>query len=285
MSKQWNSTQSRAHPSPEDYQDGFYKSSSKVRDRESRLRKAEKIIYALTKLASPPLAASICLDLGCSSGTITNALAPLFERTIGMDYDEEALNHVDQSSSTRSTFLRGDAMDLPFASSSTDVIICAQVYEHVPDDRELVAEIYRVLKPNGLVFFSGPNRLHPIEPHYSLPFLHWLPDRLANSYLRIAGRGDHYYEHSRTMWSLRRLVSRFLVQDITVEILLRRVDLGAPRVVGRLIEMVPSVVWKMLLPFLPNYNWILRKPDDPEAIAGISKQGYSQSDTGNRSGY
>ncbi len=63
----------------------------------------------------------------------------------------------------------------PLEDESCDLVICAQVYEHVPDDRRLAEEVYRVLKPGGVVFFSGPNWLFPIEGHYHLPFLHWLP--------------------------------------------------------------------------------------------------------------
>ncbi len=245
------------------YQDGFYDLAVAMRDRAGRLRQAEKIAHILTQLGRShvPLPAATCLDLGCSSGTITTALAPLFARTVGLDYDETALKNAERAGSCTPCFLRGDALRLPLPDRSIDIVICAQVYEHVPDDTLLVAEIYRVLKPGGMAFFSGPNKLFPLELHYHLPFLHWLPVRWADGYLRFLGRGNQYYERSRTVWSLRRLVARFVVQDVTIEVLLRKARL-ASGVGARLLRRVPSFAWKLLLPVFPNYNWILYKPLD-----------------------
>ena len=233
-----------------------------MRDRTGRLRQAEKIADILTRLSLHPfpLSSAICLDVGCSSGTITAALAPLFATTVGLDYDESALQYVERSNPAAPCFLRGDAMRLPLADSSVEVIICAQVYEHVPDDTWLVAEIHRALKPGGMVFFSGPNKLFPIELHYSLPFVHWLPSRLAGKYMRIFGRGNHYYERSRTLWGLRRLLAQFTVHDVTVDVLVRKARLAAPSIQATVLNSVPVCVWKLLLPIFPNYNWILYKP-------------------------
>lgn len=243
-----------------DYQTDFYNLSPKVRDPESRLQQADKIAYILTEMSGYPLASAICLDVGCSSGIITKAVAGLCRNTFGVDYDEVAMRNIDRSALEVARFVRGDAMSLPVADGSIDVIICAQVYEHVPDDETLVAEIYRVLKPRGIVFFSGPNKLHPIEPHYFLPFLHWLPGRAADRYLRLLGKGDRYYERSRTLWGLRRLLAKFAIRDVSIEVLrwkLRRADAS---VWTRMMSRLPNAVWKLMLPVFPNYNWMLVKP-------------------------
>lgn len=240
------------------YQEGFYTLSERVRDPVSRQRKADKIIQALTHYAHHPLSSAVCLDIGSSSGIITSAIAPPFGKVIGLDYDEIALRATNPAARARVQFIQGDAMSLPLGDNMVDVIICAQVYEHVPDDELLFEEIYRVLKPGGLVFFSGPNWLFPIEPHYFLPFLHWLPERLADIYLRLTGRGDHYYERSRHLWGLRRLLHRFVIRDITLEVL-QRFYLPEIRGPKWIVRNTPTVVWKLLLPFFPNFNWILYK--------------------------
>ena len=151
-------------------------------------------------------------------------------------------------------------MNVPFADESLDVAVCAQVYEHVPDASLMLEELHRVLVPGGTVFFSGPNLLFPIEPHYHLPFLHWLPRPMAGALLRWTGKGDRYYEKPVTLWSLRGLTQAFEVQDISVEVMRRY---GAPqhRLLQLLLQRVPDAVWKLLTPLLPNYNWILYKPE------------------------
>ncbi len=242
------------------YQAGFYTLSESVRNPDIRQRKAEKILWALTTFTDQPLSSLICLDVGCSSGMMTASIAPLFRYTLGMDYDAIALSEIAPSDQAKADFARSDAMQLPIADASIDVVICAQVYEHVPSDKALFDEIYRVLKPGGMVFFSGPNWLFPIEPHYFLPFLHWLPASLADRYLQLSGMGEHYYERLRHIWGLRTLLRRFVIQDIAKELLsqyyFRRIPFLYP-----LLAAMPTFFWHLIDCCLPNFNWILRKPN------------------------
>ena len=241
------------------YQTGLYARDERLRDKISRRQKAVKIGQVLLSHAHFPLSSAVCLDVGCSSGLVTTAIAPLFARTVGLDYDECGLQAVQRGARAGAEFIRGDAMHLPFLANAVDVVVCAQVYEHVPDADRMVEEIYRVLVPGGLVFFSGPNWLFPIEPHYGLPFLHWLPPPLADRYLRILGRGNHYYEKSRTVWRLKHSLQRFAIRDVTAEVLR---TLWPGSLMGGVAGAVPQWIWNLLLPILPNFNWILHKPGE-----------------------
>lgn len=242
------------------YQLGFYEYAAGVRDRRLRLCQAAKIRHILVESVTMPAGALRCLDVGCSSGTITNALAPMFHQTVGLDIDEIALASREHTAGNGVFYLRGDGMNLPFPDASFDVVICAQVYEHMPDSRRLMLEVYRVLTSDGSVFFSGPNWLFPIEPHYFLPFLHWLPRKAAGTYLRVFGKGSHYYEHSRNLWDLYRLVSPFLVRDVTLEALASKLSSGTG--LWWLVALLtPRWIWRLLLPFVPNFNWILSKQE------------------------
>lgn len=241
------------------YQTEFYTLCEGVRNPVVRQQKAEKIRWALETYAGRSLTDATCLDVGCSSGLMTAALAPLFARTLGLDYDNVALATIADADRQPVAYLRGDAMGLPFADDSVDVVICAQVYEHVPNDERLFQEIYRVLRPGGVVFFSGPNWLFPIEPHYFLPFLHWLPPTWADAYLQATGLGHHYYERLRHVWDLRRLLGKFSIEDISLDLLQTQYLARTPllRAVG---QNLSPIVWRMIYPWLPNFNWILRKP-------------------------
>jgi SAM-dependent methyltransferase len=239
------------------YQQGFYTSSRRVRDAASRATLAKKITFVLAPHLTAARGRGVCLDIGCASGEITAHLASLFGLSVGVEYDPEAITAVPHSARAQAVFLRGDGMALPLAATSVDAIVCAQVYEHVPDDRRLFGEMERVLKPGGLVFFSGPNWLFPIEPHYGIPGLHWLPIRLADFLLRAGRHGDHYYERSRTYWDLRRKLSAFTIQDLGPSVL--RFYLRRTRGLLALGQRLPGWMLGPILPFLPNFNWLLRK--------------------------
>lgn len=49
-----------------------------------------------------------------------------------------------------------DITRLPLQSASVDVIICSHVLEHIPDDRQAMRELYRVLRPGGWAVLQVP---------------------------------------------------------------------------------------------------------------------------------
>lgn len=48
----------------------------------------------------------------------------------------------------------GDAHELPFENASFSCILCSEVLEHLYDPRKAIAEMYRVLKPGGIVVLT-----------------------------------------------------------------------------------------------------------------------------------
>lgn len=245
------------------YQEDFYNICGKMRDRQNRIGKGEKISFALRELSGISAAELLtlrCVDVGCSSGIVTNYLSPLFKNMIGIEYDRIAMANLELPELDSVSYLRGDAMTLPFLKNSFDVVICSQVYEHVPDDKRLFAEIYRILRPGGVVFFSGPNRLFPYEFHYSLFFFHWLPRSMADRVLQLLGKGDHFYENLRTIWTLRQVLSKFEIKDVNPDFLSKQPQVVVPKRWLKLIKLFPRFVWEVLSPFMPNFNWLLYKP-------------------------
>jgi hypothetical protein len=51
-----------------------------------------------------------------------------------------------------------DITHIPESENSYGLIICFHVLEHVPDDRQAIRELYRILKPEGRVFIQTPFR-------------------------------------------------------------------------------------------------------------------------------
>ena len=85
---------------------------------------------------------------------------------------------------------------LPFADAAFDVVLTNHVIEHVgglDQQRAHLAELRRVLAPEGVVYLAVPNRWMLVEPHYKLAFLSWLPRRWRTPYLRWR-RGAPVYD-------------------------------------------------------------------------------------------
>lgn len=55
---------------------------------------------------------------------------------------------------------------LSFSASSFDAVVCTQVLEHVREPSQVLAEIYRVLKPGGTLFLSAPQSWYQHQKPY-----------------------------------------------------------------------------------------------------------------------
>lgn len=214
----------------------------------------------------------ICLDVGCSNGIVARTLIQQFRQIIGSDIDLTALEMAKPLSSNKLIFILGDAMALPFTERSVDAIICSQTYEHVPSSEKLFSEIDRLIKNEGIVLFSGPNKTFPIEPHYFLPFLHWFNEKNANIYLKLTGKGEKYYERSRTYWNLERVFKNYEIIDV-LKYVLEYYAQASPKAFARraykFASKLPVFLLRLTSPFMVNINWILIKKEKKED--GIQK--------------
>jgi ubiquinone/menaquinone biosynthesis C-methylase UbiE len=205
-----------------------------------------------------------CLDLGCSNGIVAKNLTAQFRQIVGSDIDLIALKKAIAEKSNTLDFISGDAMALPFRDQSLDAVVCLQTYEHVPSSEKLFSEIDRVLKNEGIVLFSGPNKTFPIEPHYFLPFLHWLNEKTADAYLKLTRKGDHYYERSRTYWDLKKAFGNYEIIDV-VKYVLEYYSQTSPKTITRwangLASKLPIFFLRLVSPFMVNINWILIKKE------------------------
>lgn len=99
-------------------------------------------------------------DLGCGSGVFTSLLAANGFKTLGLDLSHKLL----VSGGVRSPhlqFMAGDVEFLPLRSESLDGVLLSGILHHLPDPTHCVREVFRVLKPNGVVVTFDPNRLNP----------------------------------------------------------------------------------------------------------------------------
>jgi ubiquinone/menaquinone biosynthesis C-methylase UbiE len=245
------------------YQKDFSKVAPILLDKDNRAQKAKKIAGIINEYTGGDTGELRCVDVGSSSGIITSFMPDMFKMTIGLDIDFGAVRKgsEDFSDKERLFFLVGDSMSLPFADDSIDVIICNQIYEHVPDAKRMIDEIYRVLKGSGFCYFGAGNRLVIKEQHYGLYFLSYLPKWLADIYMRITGKGEKYYEELYTYFGLKALVKRFEIVDFTLKIIKNPKKYNTSDMIkeGSIITRLPSFLYRLLYFAIPSYVWILKK--------------------------
>lgn len=229
-----------------------------IADPAIRARKGIKIARIL-RAALGDRSPGVLLDIGCSNCLALDAVRAELQPTyaIGVDMDVGAIAAPIDGRAT----IVGDAQRLPLPDASVDLIICNHVYEHVPDPQQLFAEIERVLKNDGVCYFGAASRLTVMEPHYRLPFLSWLPKPLAGLYMRLTGKGSHYYENLRTLGGIRSLISRFSVLDYTLEVIENPDKFHARDLLpkGGLLERIPLSMWRCFYRVLPSYIFILKR--------------------------
>lgn len=101
----------------------------------------------------------VVLDLGCGLGYGTNYLAKYSKSCTGLDYSEDAIAYARETYKTDNIkFVHGDAADTKLKSNSFDVITSFEAIEHLKSPARFLKECNRLLKKNGVLVLSTPNK-------------------------------------------------------------------------------------------------------------------------------
>lgn len=247
-----------------DYQYNYSELKPSLFNADKRIKKAETIVRVCQDfIQSADLSKLHLLDVGSSNGIIDNHLANYFGHVCGIDIDEPAMAHARNTFQRNNlVFSQGDAMKMASPDNSFDVVVCTQIYEHVPDAAQLLSEIFRVLKPGGFCYFSGNNRLMFMEPHYRLPLLSVLPRALAHRYLRLTGKGDYYHELHFTYWTLRKMCSDFKIVNYSAKVVAEPAKYAVDYMLHK-----GTLKWRLariltrFAPWASPLMWTLQKPN------------------------
>jgi ubiquinone/menaquinone biosynthesis C-methylase UbiE len=148
--------------------------------------------YRLDKVACVIDIVGCWLDCGCCDGEYTVALrARGAQLAIGLDIDEKRVAGARDRWSERAgvEFVAGEAEALPFQDQTFDGVLLNEVLEHVSDQDQTLAQLWRVLTPGGVLALFSPNRWFPFEGHGMIvgsrnfpspvPLLPWLPRSIS----------------------------------------------------------------------------------------------------------
>jgi len=125
----------------------------------------------------PPTAKKI-LDVGAGSGYIVNKLKKAGRDIIGQDMSEESCKAYN--------LIYGDMHDLPWDDDIFDVVIAKGCLEHTLSPRMVVREIWRVLRPNGLLLADTPQSREDVSWTNRAHFISLTPNQW-NSMLKMNG--------------------------------------------------------------------------------------------------
>tara|TARA_B100001057_G_scaffold497426_1_gene601498 strand:- start:910 stop:1656 length:747 start_codon:yes stop_codon:yes gene_type:complete len=244
-----------------EYQYNFSDNFPELYENEGRKLKALKTIKILQDYKGS-LESCKLLDIGSSTGIMTYEYSKYFKSTLGIDIDQAAVNFsLKNFKSDSLDFICTPIEKLHIDDNYFDIITCSHIYEHVPDANQLMAEIYRLLKPGGVCYFAAGNRFKIIEGHYKLPFLSFFPKPIANLYLFLTNKGTKYYENHLSVRNLKKLVNKFEIIDYTLETIKNPAKYFATDLIkeNSFKQKVYIFISNYFYFSIPTYLWLLKK--------------------------
>lgn len=116
----------------------------------------------------------VVLDAACGEGYGSDILASNAQKVYGMDIDKESIDHAAKKyTKPNLQYLLGSIDKLPFEDGTIDIIISFETIEHVDESiqKSFLKEIKRVLKKDGLLIMSTPNKkIYTDYRNYQNPF-------------------------------------------------------------------------------------------------------------------
>ena len=99
------------------------------------------------------------LDIACGSGYGTELLSSKAEEIWGGDIDEESIKNARENYSGENIHFRQmDVGELPFEDNSFELVVSFETIEHIDEYKKFLVEIKRVLKSDGKLILSTPDR-------------------------------------------------------------------------------------------------------------------------------
>jgi SAM-dependent methyltransferase len=154
------------------------------------------LIRALKSVA--PYAHGRALDVGCGDKPYEAIFRPYLDEYLGIEHASTFSATSAKLGTSRPDFLY-DGTQLPFADCSFDTVLNIQVLEHTPQPRQLVREMARVLRKDGVLILAAPFsfRLHE-EPYDFFRYSpHGLRELCSDAGLYVA-----HVEQVGSLWSL-----------------------------------------------------------------------------------
>ncbi len=105
------------------------------------------------------------VDLGTGSGVLLPILSLHFRSVISVDIEPAFLRYLKEVPIEKGNtqYMAGNARSLPIRGDAAGLIVCSEVLEHIQDETACLNEIYRILKPGGILILSTPQPFSLLE--------------------------------------------------------------------------------------------------------------------------
>jgi ubiquinone/menaquinone biosynthesis C-methylase UbiE/glycosyltransferase involved in cell wall biosynthesis len=112
------------------------------------------------------------LDIACGEGFGSAILGETARSVVGVDIAPEAVKHAaTRYRSQNIKFRQGSCAQIPLANDTIDLVVSFETIEHHDEHKAMMAEIKRVLRPQGVLIISSPDKKeYSVLPNYHNPF-------------------------------------------------------------------------------------------------------------------
>lgn len=134
------------------YDPSFFKLLKKAEKHHFWYRARRKWILDRVRMTAPPPAK--LLEVGCGTGNVSSYLSQNGYQVTGCEYHQEAIDMAWPGFD----IVRADALNLPFADRSFDILGLFDVLEHFDEDISILREAHRAVKEGGIIVITVPAR-------------------------------------------------------------------------------------------------------------------------------
>jgi len=156
-----------------------------------------------------------CLDLCCGTGDISREILNQFPncKVVGLDFSEKMLCIAKSKliNSSNIHFLKGDAMHIPFPDENFDAVTIGYGLRNVANIKNCLKEIFRVLKPDGVLTCLDVGKVHRPIISILINFYFFRIVPLIGNLLIHGEEMFHYLPHSSIEYPCQELIKRFML--------------------------------------------------------------------------
>jgi len=178
------------------------------------VRDAVKDILSVARVKlNTPINNLKVLDVGCGAGSYCFGIEKHVRKVVGVEpykaaYEQSLINK--KRFDSKAIFVNKTIEDFR-SKEKFDLVLSLTTIEHMPHAEKSFKQIFSLLKKGGITYLTAPNKWWPMENHYGLLFLSWLPLNIANFYVKLFGRGESYVDsaYSKSYFGMKEFFDKF----------------------------------------------------------------------------